>query len=69
MDPMDYPDYEPTYAELGIDPNNPNYSSDDDGESFATGSDYAETEPDQDEDYYDTDHLEEGPLALSNQVC
>lgn len=68
MNPMDYPDYEPTYADLGIDPNNPNegYYSSDDGESgpgdSATGSDYAETEE------YDSDHSEEDIFELESQV-
>ncbi|KZV60403.1 hypothetical protein PENSPDRAFT_644311 [Peniophora sp. CONT] len=67
MDPMDYPDYEPTYADLGIDPNNPNegYYSSDDGESgpgdSATGSDYAETEE------YDSDYSEEDIFELESQ--
>ena len=74
MNPMDYPDYEPTYADLGIDPNNPNedYYSSDDGESgradSPTATDYVETESEHDEEY-DSDGSEGGPLDLRSQVC
>ena len=74
MDPMDFPDYEPTYADLGIDPDNPNgdyYSSDEDHsgpDDSANGSDYVETESDNEDDY-DSDHLRTEPLDLRSQVC
>ena len=73
MNPMDYPDYEPTYADLGIDPNNPNeyyYSSDDDNSGptrSATGSDYAETEAYT--DYLGSEYSEDEPFKMSSQVC
>ncbi|VDC08019.1 unnamed protein product [Peniophora sp. CBMAI 1063] len=72
MNPMDYPDYEPTYADLGIDPNNPNqgYYPSDDGDhgpgDSATDTDYAKTESDYDEEH-DSDYVEEEPLNLRSQ--